>query len=181
MKFSIGNKVVYPSQGPCLIGAVESKVIAGRPTNLYRLTLLDDSGDVVFVPVDKLRAMRIRQLVVKSAIPKLLSHLKNFIMPPKNWKQRAIDNERLLASGSPFDLAEVVESLTELDDTKGLTPRDRTTLNKARKFLICEISEVMGESRNAAEDRIDGALKSKREGARMKSGLRTSVPAPASL
>lgn len=181
MKFSIGNKVVYPSQGPCLIGAVESKVIAGRPTNLYRLTLLDDSGDVVFVPVDKLRAMRIRQLVVKSAIPKLLSHLKNFIMPPKNWKQRAIDNERLLASGSPFDLAEVVESLTELDDTKGLTPRDRTTLNKARKFLICEISEVMGESRNAAEDRIDGALKSKREGARMKPGLRTSVPAPASL
>ena len=181
MKFSIGNKVVYPSQGPCLIGAVESKVIAGRPTNLYRLTLLDDSGDVVFVPVDKLRAMRIRQLVVKSAIPKLLSHLKNFIMPPKNWKQRAIDNERLLASGSPFDLAEVVESLTELDDTKGLTPRDRTTLNRARKFLICEISEVMGESRNAAEERIDGALKSKREGARMEQGPRRTVPASASL
>jgi RNA polymerase-interacting CarD/CdnL/TRCF family regulator len=105
--------------------------------------------------------------MVKSAIPKLLSHLKNFITSPKNWKQRAIDNEKLLASGSAFDLAEVVESLTELNETKVLTPRDRTTLNRARKFLICEISEVMGESRNAAEERIDEALKSKREGARM--------------
>ena len=181
MRVSLGNKVVYPSQGPCLIGAVESKVIAGRPTNFYRLRLLDDSCDAVFVPVDKVKALQIRQLMVRSTIPKLLSHLKNFIMPPKNWKQRAIDNAKLLASGSAFDLAEVVESLTELDDTKGLTPRDRTTLNKARKFLICEISEVMGESRNAAEDRIDGALKSRREGARTKPGLRTSVTAPASL
>ncbi|HEU4637555.1 MAG TPA: CarD family transcriptional regulator [Candidatus Binatia bacterium] len=162
MKFSIGNKVVYPSQGPCLIGAVENKVVAGRPTNFYRLTLLDDSGDAVFVPVEKVKALHIRQLMVRSTIPKLLSHLKNFIMPPKNWKQRAIDNAKLLASGSAFDLAEVVESLTELDDTKGLTPRDRQTLNKARKFLICEISEVMRESRNAAEREIDQALESKR-------------------
>lgn len=162
MKFSIGNKVVYPSQGPCLIGAVENKVVAGRPTNFYRLTLLDDSGDAVFVPVEKVKALHIRQLMVRSTIPKLLSHLKNSITPPKNWKQRSIDNAKLLASGSAFDLAEVVESLTELDDTKGLTPRDRQTLNKARKFLICEISEVMRESRNAAEREIDQALESKR-------------------
>ena len=181
MRFSIGNKVVYPSQGPCLIGAVETKVVAGQPTNFYRLTLLDDSGDVVFVPVDKVRALGIRQLMVRSKIPKLLSHLKNSMTPPKNWKQRAIDNAKLLASGSAFDLAEVVESLSELNETKLLTPRDRQTLDKARKFLICEISEVMGESRNAAEGQINGALKSKREGARMEHGLRTSVPMSASL
>jgi len=52
MTFGIGNKVVYPSQGPCLIGAVDDKVVGGRPTSFYRLTLLDDSGDAVFVPVE---------------------------------------------------------------------------------------------------------------------------------
>ena len=181
MGFSIGNKVVYPSQGPCLIRAVESKVVAGRPTNFYRLTLLDDSGDVVFVPVDKVMDLRIRQLMGKSEIPKLLSHLNNSITPPKNWKQRAMDNAKLMASGSAFDLAEVVESLTELNETKPLTPRDRLTLDKARKFLICEISEVMGETRDAAEGQIERALKSKKAAPRVEHGSRTIVPASASV
>ena len=50
MMFNIGNKVVYPAQGPCLIGAEESKIVAGRTIRFYRLTVLDDSGDVSFYP-----------------------------------------------------------------------------------------------------------------------------------
>jgi len=162
MTFRIGDKVVYPSQGPCLIDAVVQKAIAGAPASFYRLSLLDDSHDAVLVPVEKIRALSIRQLLAKAEIPKLLGHLKNSPATSKNWKQRAIDNAKLLASGSAFDLAEVVESLTQLSESKALLPRDRQTLNKARKFLICEISQVMGESRDAAEGEIDRALESKK-------------------
>jgi len=158
MTFSIGNKVVYPSQGPCLIGALVKKVVAGRPTSFYRLALLDNSGDAVFVPIDKLSALRIRQLMGKSEIPKLLGHLENSVAASKNWKQREIDNVKLLSSGSAFDLAQIIESLTELNETKVLSPRDRQKLDKARKFLICEISEVMGESKGVAEEQVDNAL-----------------------
>jgi len=49
-----------------------------------------------------------------------------------------------------------------LREAKALLPRDRQTLDKARKFLICEISEVMEESRDTAEGKIDKALESKR-------------------
>jgi RNA polymerase-interacting CarD/CdnL/TRCF family regulator len=73
-----------------------------------------------------------------------------------------MDNARLLASGSAFDLAEIVESLTELREAKMLLPRDQQALEKAKKLLICEVSEVMGESRDAAEQEIDRALQSKR-------------------
>ena len=66
-----------------------------------------------------------------------------------------------MASGSAFDLAEIVESLTELSEAKALLPRDRYTLAKAKKFLICEIAEVMEESRDAAEGEIDRVLESK--------------------
>ena len=158
MTFSIGNKVVYPSQGPCLIGAEENKIVAGRATRFYRLTLLDDSGDSVFVPVDKLKALRMRHLMGKSEIPKLLNHLENTVTTSKNWKQRAIDNLKLMSSGSAFDLAEIVESLTVLNEIKALSPRDRQTLDKAKKLLVCEISEVMGETRNATEEQVDKAL-----------------------
>jgi RNA polymerase-interacting CarD/CdnL/TRCF family regulator len=162
MTFMIGDKVVYPSQGPCLIDAVVTKTIAGDPSSFYRLSLLDDKHDAVLVPVEKLRALHVRHLLAKSEIPKLLGHLEDSSLASKNWKQRGIDNAKLLASGSAFDLAEIVESLTELREAKALLPRDRQTLDKARKFLICEISEVMEESRGTAEGQIDRALESKR-------------------
>ena len=162
MSFMIGDKVVYPSQGPCLIDAVITKTIAGDPSSFYRLSLLDNSRNSVLVPVEKIRTLHVRYLLAKSEIPKLLGQLENSPLAAKNWKQRGIDNARLLASGSAFDLAEIVESLTELREAKALLPRDRQTLDKARKFLICEISEVMEESRDTAEGQIDKALESKR-------------------
>jgi hypothetical protein len=58
-------------------------------------------------------------------------------------------------------LAEIVWSLTELSEAKALLPRDRQTLAKAKKFLICEISEATEESRDAAEGDIDRVLESK--------------------
>lgn len=153
-----GSKVVYPYQGPCLIGAVVKKVIGGRPISFYHLALLDGSGGELFIPVDKINGLGIRHLMARSEIPKLLGLLRKPAVAPTNWKQRAIDNFKLLTSGSAFDLAEVVESLTELNEARVLSPRDRQTLDRARRILICEISEVMGETVDAAEEQVDQAL-----------------------
>jgi RNA polymerase-interacting CarD/CdnL/TRCF family regulator len=153
-----GHKVVYPYQGPCLIGEVVKKVISGRPASFYQLALLDGSGGELFIPVDKISGLGIRQLMARSEIPKLLSFLRKPAATSANWKQRAIDNFKLLTSGSAFDLAEVVESLTELNEARVLSPRDRQTLDRARRILICEISEVTGATKGAAEEQVDDAL-----------------------
>jgi RNA polymerase-interacting CarD/CdnL/TRCF family regulator len=159
-----GKKVVYPSQGPCRIGAVVEKDIGGRPASFYPLAVMDDSGDVLFVPVNKAGDVGIRPLVKKSEIPKLLDRLSeefeivNLPNTRMNWKQRAADNSKLLASGSVFDLATIIGTLTELNESKSLSPRDRVVLDKARKNLICEIAEAMGESKSAAEQQVNAAL-----------------------
>jgi len=163
MMLNVGNKVVYPNQGPCRIGAVVEKAFGGRPASFYTFAIMDDSGDVLFVPVDKITTLGIRRLMEKSEIPKLLSRLSQAAKTPgvptaKNWKQRAIDNSKRLASGSVFDLAEIVESLTELNETRVLAPHDRQALQRARKLLVCEIAEVLGETISAAEERLDKAL-----------------------
>jgi CarD family transcriptional regulator len=158
VRLSVGNKIVYPHQGPCRIGAVVQKVVGGRPTSFYQLARLDDIGGALFVPVDKIGDLKIRQLTPRSDIPKLLRRLQRPASIAMNWKQRAIDNLKLLASGSAFDLAEVVESLTELNEARTLSPRDREMLDRARRTLICEISEVTGETKSATEDQVDQAL-----------------------
>ena len=158
MILNIGNRVVYPSQGPCRIGAVVRKIVGGTPMRFYQLAVLDERGGELFVPVDKVSALGIRQLVEKSEIPKLLRQLQKAAAATTNWKQRAMDNAKLLTSGSAFDLATIVESLTALNATKALSPRDRQTLDRARKLLICEISEVTGETKSVAEKQVDQAL-----------------------
>ena len=162
MLLTVGNKVIYPSRGPCLIGPIIKKVVGGRPVSFYQLALLDDSGGEVFVPVDKVPAIGVRLLIKRSEIPKLLGHLRKAAGSAKNWKQRTMDHIKLLASGSAFDLAEIVESLTNLQETKPLMLRDKQTLERARKLLVCEISEVMGETKSAAEDQVDKALKKRK-------------------
>jgi CarD family transcriptional regulator len=157
-----GNKVIYPYQGPCLIGPVINKVIDGSPISFYRLALLDDSGGELLVPVDKAQTIGIRPLLNRSDIPKLLDLLKEPSEADKDWKQRANDNFKLLTSGSAFDLAEIVKSLTKLGEKKALSFRESRTLEKARKLLIGEISEALGEAKSAAEEQINGALKARK-------------------
>ena len=158
MTLNVGNKVVYPSQGPCVIGGVVKKIVGGTPVSFYQLAVLDDKGGELFVPIDKVSALGIRQLLEKSEIPNLLGQLRKATAAATNWKQRAMDNVKLLASGSAFDLARVVESLTAANATKALSPRERETLDRARRILICEISEVMGETKSAAAKQLDQAL-----------------------
>jgi CarD family transcriptional regulator len=164
MTLTVGNKVVCPGRGPCLIGGVVQKVVCGTSTSFYRLALLDDSSVEMFVPVDNLHDLQMRALLPRSEIPKLLGHLETRagvtrdLGKAKNWRQRELDNSKLFSSGSIFDLADKVESLTHLSGTKNLGAHERETLYRARKLLVSEISEVMGESKDAAEARIDRVL-----------------------
>lgn len=164
MTLSIGEKIILPSHGPCLIDAVVNKLVGGTSMTFYRLAPLEDSGGELFIPVDKIKGLGIRQLLRRSEIPKLLSRLsqegKPTVLPTtaRNWKQRAIDRSKLLASGSAFDLAELVESLTELNEARALATHDRQTLERAKKLLVCEIAEVLGDSKSAVAERIDRAL-----------------------
>ena len=93
-----------------MIGRVVNKVVDGRAITFYHLTVLDDNGGDLFVPIEKARAVGIRLLINESEIPGLLAHVKTSAKASDNWKQRATDNMKLFTSGSPFDLAEIVAS-----------------------------------------------------------------------
>jgi CarD family transcriptional regulator len=160
MTLTVGNKIFYPSQGPCLIGAMVKKVIGDRPVMFYQLIVLNDGGDL-FVPLDKIEAVGIRLLLEKSEIPKLMDQLRKPAKPVDTWKQRSHDNLKLFASGSAFDLAEIVESLTELSETKALSFGECKTLDRAKRLLVYEITEVTGETKEDVELQIDIALKSR--------------------
>jgi RNA polymerase-interacting CarD/CdnL/TRCF family regulator len=144
----------------------------------YHLVVLDGSHCELFIPVEKAGHIGVRLMISKSEVPKLLAHLQETNITADNWKQRASDNSKLFTSGSPFDLAKIVASLTELSDSRSLTVGDSRTLLRARALLICEISEVMGETKTAAEEQVDQALRERWRGTedRLKYGAATASP-----
>ena len=91
MILTVGSTVVYPCQGPCLVGAAVERIVADEPRSFYHLVALYDSGGELFVPVDKVQAIGIRVLSQRSDIPKLQGHLMETIKVAKDWKQRAND------------------------------------------------------------------------------------------
>jgi RNA polymerase-interacting CarD/CdnL/TRCF family regulator len=159
---TVGSTVFYPCQGPCLVGAAVERSVAGESRNFYHLIVLNDSGGELFVPEDKVQTIGIRPLVKRSDVPKLLGQLMKTSEMAKDWKQRADDILRLFTSGSAFDLAQIVGSLTELSKTKKLSIRESWTLVRVRNLLVCEISEVMGETKSAAEEQVDQALRARK-------------------
>lgn len=160
MILTIGDKVFYPYQGLCIIGPVVKKMMDGKAIRFYHLSVLEDGGDL-FVPVDKIETIGMRPLLKPSEIHKLMNRLQVKQSPQAalHYSQRALLNAQLITSGSAFDLAEVVWSLTEFSEERSLSFGQRRTLDRAKKLLIGEISEVMGKTKQEVEAQIDQALK----------------------
>lgn len=158
MVLNIGNKVIYPSHGPCLISSIVDKVVNEQVMTFYELSVLNDGRGTLLVPVEKAKTIGLRPLLKKPEIPRLLDQLKRPSKASSDRKQRVRDNLKLLLSGSAFDLAEIVESLSELVETKALSQGERGTLERAKRLLVCEIAEVTGETKEEVEQQVDQAL-----------------------
>jgi CarD family transcriptional regulator len=155
---TIGEKVVYPCQGPCFLDQTIVKLIDGAPKSFYHLVMLSENGGELFVPIDKVQAIGIRPLLSRSEIPMVLERLGRPSHITQDWKRRAGTILSLFTTGSAFDMAEIIGTLTGLRQTKELSVRENWALNRAKALLVCEISEVMEETRTAAEERVDQAL-----------------------
>ena len=157
MRLSVGKKISYPLQGPCLIASVVTKVIGGEPMEFHRFIPLGEGGAEFFVPLGHTAAAGMRRLLEASEIPEVLARLTRPALAG-NTRQRPADHLRLFATGDALDLADAIASLTEISGANRLVNGEHGLLEKARRLLAREIAEVLGESEAAAEARIDDAL-----------------------
>jgi CarD family transcriptional regulator len=163
MRLIIGKKIVYPAQGPCIIGSIVNRTIGDQQLSFYQLTVLSNGSMHLFVPVNKAGKLGIRPLLKREKIPMVLEQLRQPTKRNDNWRERNLYNSKLFAAGSAFDLAEVIQSLTESRENKTLAFGENKTLERARELLICELSLVLGEAIVNTEKLVDEALKARKE------------------
>jgi CarD family transcriptional regulator len=76
----------------------------------------------------------------------------------QNWKGRFKDNSDKMRTGSIYDMADVLKSLTFLSKSKSLSFREKRMLDRAKALIISEVSEVMRQKALDVEGRVDQAL-----------------------
>jgi CarD family transcriptional regulator len=156
--FEVGDKVIYPNHGLGIVERIEEKTILGTTCGFYYLRIVANDTTVL-VPVSNVDGVGLRRAITDEEVERLFILLGNGkIDNHQNWKGRFKDNSDKMRSGSIYEVADVLKSLTFLAKSKSLSFREKRMLDRAKFLIISEVSEVMRETALAIEGRVDLAL-----------------------
>ncbi len=158
MTFQIGDKVIYPNHGLGIVERIEDKTILGTTCGFYHLRIVANET-VVLVPVTNVDGVGLRRAISDGEVERLFGLLGDGkIDNHQNWKGRFKDNSDKMRSGSIFEVADVLKSLTFLAKSKSLSFREKRMLDRAKFLIVSEVSEVVRETAPAIEARVETAL-----------------------
>ncbi len=158
MEFKTGDKVVYPNHGVGVVEGVQKRTIGEITSSFYRLKILSTESTVL-VPVGNIETVGLRKVLTKGAVSKVVKLLKNDeVATYDDWKGRFQANSEKMRTGDIRAVAEVLKSLTMLNEVKPLSYRERKMLDRARFLLISELAEASGKDEEKTEEQIDKLL-----------------------
>ena len=158
MTFHVGDKVIYPNHGLGIVERIEDKTILGTTCGFFHLRIVANETTVL-VPVANVNGVGLRKAVTDEEVVRLFSLLGDGkIDNHQNWKGRFKDNSDKMRTGSIYDMADVLKSLTFLSKSKSLSFREKRMLDRAKALIVSEVSEVMREKAPDVEVKVDRAL-----------------------
>lgn len=158
MEFKVGDKVVYPNHGVGVIEQVARRSIGDIESSFYCLRILS-TDSTVMVPIGNTTTVGLRKVLSRRQMTQVMKALKNEeVTTFDDWKGRFQANSEKMRTGDIRAVAEVLKSLTVLNEVKPLSYRERRMLDRARFLLISELAEAAGKDATEIESRIDTAL-----------------------
>jgi CarD family transcriptional regulator len=158
LNFKVGDKVVYPNHGVGVIEQLARRTIGETETSFYRLRIVA-TDSTVMVPVDNTKTVGLRKVLSRRETSRVLKALRDGeVTTYDDWKGRFQANSEKMRTGDVKAVAEVLKSLTMLNEVKPLSYRERKMLDRARFLLVSELAEASGKETEEIETQIDAAL-----------------------
>jgi len=168
LDFKVGDKVVYPNHGVGVIEQVAKRAIGDIESRFYCLRIIS-TDSMVMVPVGNTDAVGLRKILSRRQVTKVIKIIKEGeVTTYDDWKGRFQANSEKMRTGDIQAVAEVLKSLTMLNEIKPLSYRERKMLDRARFLLVSELAEAGGKSSDDVETQIDGALENCIKGVKSK-------------
>ncbi len=158
MRFKVGDKVVYPSQGVSVVEEISKEVLGGAEMNCYHLRLVG-SDSKVMVPVNNCERVGLRPLSAKKLVRHAMKRLKaSEGEATDDWKDRYRANLDRIKTGDLDEIVDVLLCLAEVAGRKTLSFRERKMYDHARQLLVNEVAEVEGREAGQVELQVEDAL-----------------------
>lgn len=139
--FKVGDKLVYPTQGVCVVDAIQSRKVSGCEQKFIMLTVLETSMKIM-VPVVQAKSVGLRKIVDCKTAEQVYEILRDrdVVVDTQTWNRRYRDYTKKLKTGSVFEIAEVIRDLSVLKSDKELSFGERKMFDTAQGLLVKEIS-----------------------------------------
>lgn len=156
--FQPGDKIVHPMHGAGIVDSIVSKKVNGVTRDYYILKL-PVGGMVVMIPTETSQAIGVRPVVDPKEADQVIAAIPSIpVNVTPGWNQRYRENMVRLKSGDLIEVATVVKSLSQRDESRGLSTGERKMLHTARQILISELVLSQSVSYEEIERRINSAL-----------------------
>ena len=158
MRFKVGDKVVYPSQGVSIVEKISKEVLAGAEMKCYHLRLIG-SDSKVMVPLANSERVGLRPLSEKKNIKKIMTRLKAAEGEnAEDWKDRYRANLERIKTGDLDEIVDVLLCLAEVAGRKTLSFRERKMYDHARQLLVNEVAVVEKRDVAKVEQQVEDSL-----------------------
>ncbi len=158
--FKVGDNVVYPMHGVGRIEAIEKKVVLGKRSEYYIISILN-SGMKVMIPVKNAEQIGIRSIIPKKDIKKVMAVLtKQEVVTVDDWKERYQSNIDKVKSGSIYEVSEVARDLYRRGREKELSIMERKLYENAYQLVTNEVALSKNIDLEEAGNLVSEALSS---------------------
>lgn len=158
--FQVGDKIVYPVFGTCIIDAVEEKEILGDKKLCYIVNITKTRMQIS-VPIDKATRLGIRLIVKPEILENVLKGLNLGDTDPvifENKRFCTAINTQKMKTGDIFKGTEIIRDLTRKSKKSKLGIDDSNMLINARQVFVSELMEVKSIEEEQAILLLDEAL-----------------------
>ena len=160
--FSIGDKVVYPTQGTGIIDRIENKIFSGKNREYLIIKMFSNNLEIM-IPTDNISKSHLRPVSDDSTLLNILSNITDCKEPINDLtglssKEIFQKNMEKFKTGLLKDSIEVVHDLNSINKKKPLNSSEKQLLKNAKKFLAEEVSIIKNITQNEASDFISNIL-----------------------
>ncbi len=158
--FSVGQNVLYGTNGVCVINDITEKKVGKISMEYYVLKPLGANSSTLFVPTKNEQLVkRIRGVLTKDEIDSILADLPEAGEWNDNKQERSEEFKNTISNGECVELIRMIrliKSHSELISRSGrrLHMSDERYLKEAEKMVSEEISFALGVDRQTAIEMV---------------------------
>ncbi len=153
----IGETVVEPTLGICIVEGVKSMIVDGQNEIFY---IFESGNAKVMVPRSQIAKRGIRRPMTREDVKKVYTLLKQPVSPSRGDARTQYLNYRdILKSGNPQKITKLLKDLYTLDQSDDLKGKEKEIMEQAKKFLVDEITFVRDLPKTKAMDEISDSLR----------------------